>query len=61
MAEKNLSEEVEGLLEEAQEKASRYSSAHYSEGEVKSGLAIRLEAIEEALRRLASAADQSDR
>lgn len=54
---REMTQEVEGLLDEARGKADRYASAHYPTGEAKTGLGIRLEAIEAALLRLATAAD----
>jgi hypothetical protein len=58
MPDRDITPEVERLLEEARKKADRYASAHYPTGEAKSGLGIRLEAIEAALLRLAAAADE---
>lgn len=58
MAHPDITPEVERLLVEAREKANRYASAHYPTGAAKSGLGIRLEAIEEALLRLAASADE---
>jgi len=57
MADRDITPEVEGLLEEARGTAERYASAHYPTGEAKSGLGIRLEAIETALLRLAASID----
>lgn len=54
-----LEHEIQGLLDATRESAIRYGSAHYREPGAtgRDGLAERLEAIEEALIRLARAID----
>ena len=57
-----IEDKIQSLLEETRTEAERYSSAHYRRPtEGKTGLALRLEAIEEALLELAKALDRNAR
>lgn len=52
----NLEDEIRQLLADTRADAERYASAHYGH---RSGLSMRLEAIEEGLIRVAGALDRS--
>lgn len=51
-----MENEIRELLEETRQRARFYGSAHYGPGET--GLGLRLDAIEEALTRLARSIDE---